>query len=242
VQPRIVLLVEPHPPTREALGTALVADGYEVQTATSAAAALARSAATPPAVVVVADTLPDATPQQLCRQLREQVGGALALIVLLAARDPAQRLAALEAGADDVLGWPCDPAELRARVRARLRRLGAGGRPRLATEVHLDAQRRTASIRGRELVLTRREFALFARLAHAAGQLVPRAALVRAVWGSDHPANTNLVEVYIGRLRRKLRAAGCPAEIHTRWRVGYRLDLLPDDSAPAPSPPAGRPS
>jgi len=234
VQEPTVLLVEPDAATRDTLSAALALDGYVVWTAASAAEALARTTAAPPALVVVAEPLPDSPALALCRRLRRLVAGPLAIVILLHTADTPQRLAALAAGADDVLAKPCHPDELRARLRARLRRRDTAAQVALPPGVQLDAQRRTALVQGRALTLTRREFALFAALAQAAGRLVPRAALVRAVWGDARAPNTNLLEVYIGRLRRKLAAAGYPAAIRTRWRAGYQLDLLPPAAPPTP--------
>ena len=229
-----ILVVGAESPARRTLDAALLGEGYAVHTATTAAEALGRAASVLPDVVVLIEPLPDQATPDLCRRLRQVVHRPLAIIVLLAQQDAGRRLAILEAGADDVLGQPCEPEELRARVRARLRRLGSESRGETPTPLQLDPQRYTATLYGHAVHLTRREFELFAALARAAGQLVPRATLVREVWGDAHPPGANVLEVYIRRLRRKLAAAGYPAAIRTRWRAGYRLDLLPPQADRAP--------
>jgi len=175
-----------------------------------------------PDVVVLDLGLPDIDGIEVVRRLRGE-GHSMPVCILSARDEVADRVGGLEAGADDYLVKPFALEELVARLRALLRR----GAPTTAgpdVEVdglRLDPARRQAFIGERELVLTRREFDLLMALARHPGRVISREQLLSTVWGYDFAVDSNVVDVFIGYLRRKLEAGGEPRLIHTVRGVGF---------------------
>jgi DNA-binding response OmpR family regulator len=133
-------------------------------------------------------------------------------------------VAGLQAGADDYLVKPFALSELVARLRALLRRRGDGGAgPVVIGDLVVDARRRLATRAGRELRLTRREFELLDTFARHAGQVLSREQLLDQVWGYTFDVETNVVDVFVGYLRRKLEQAGEPRTLHTVRGIGWVL-------------------
>jgi DNA-binding response OmpR family regulator len=146
-------------------------------------------------------------------------------VVMLTARDAiADRVEGLDAGATDYVTKPFAFDELLARVRAHLRQAGAeGGTVLVAGGIRLDLLSRTAEREGVSVRLPEREAELLAHLMRHPGEVCERAEILRSVWGYDHDPGTNVVQVYVGYLRRKLGSADSPAPIETVRSVGYRL-------------------
>jgi len=194
-----------------------------VSTAADGRAALDAIAQRPPAVVVLDVTMPGLDGIEVVRRVR---GAGLDVpICILSARDEvADRVAGLQAGADDYLVKPFAVAELSARLHALLRRRGHAGDAVLhAGDVVLDARRHVATRAGRELDLTRREFELLQTFLRHAGQVLSRDQLMQLVWGYPADVETNVVDVFVGYLRRKLEAGGEPRIVRTVRGVGWTL-------------------
>ena len=203
----LVLVVDDEPAIRVALERALRLEGFAVRTAADGAEALAAVAEQPPAAIVLDVVLPDLDGRTVAARLR--ASGDDTPICILSARDEvADRVAGLQAGADDYLVKPFAIEELVARLHALLRR----GAPRGAGsvlavgELRIDPERRTASRGDLALELTRREFDLLEALARHAGLVLTRKQLLEQVWGYDWEADGNVVDVFVGYLRRKLEA------------------------------------
>lgn len=149
-------------------------------------------------------------------------------VVLLTARSNVEdRVAGLDAGASDYLIKPFAYAELAARVRAHLRRTNAAGTKLLGAGIELDLLDRKARRNERNVGLTSREFDLLAYFLRHPGLTLSRRQILSAVWGIDHDPGTNIVDVYVGYLRRKLGEPGEPAPLATVRTVGYRLNVGP---------------
>jgi len=224
VPPPLVLVVDDEPAIRVALERALRLEGFAVRTAADGASALAAIAADPPAAIVLDVVLPDLDGRTVPARLR--ASGDQTPICILSARDEvADRVAGLQAGADDYLVKPFAIEELVARLQALLRR----GAPRATGslvavgELRIDPGRRTASRGELVLELTRREFDLLEALARHAGLVLSRQQLLEQVWGYDWEADGNVVDVFVGYLRRKLEAGGGERIIHTVRGVGFVL-------------------
>jgi two-component system OmpR family response regulator len=176
--------------------------------------------------VVLDVMLPKVDGLRVCRELRES--GMTTPILLLTARDAVDdRIAGLDSGADDYLTKPFAFGELLARLRALLRR-GADrkeGVLRLG-RLTLDPAARIVRWDDRPLDLTAREHRILETLLRRPGWIVDREAIIESVWGFEYPDSSNLVEVYIGRLRRKLAEAGAPPLIQTIRGAGYRLQAV----------------
>jgi len=167
--------------------------------------------------------LPRKSGHDVCRELRS--GGAEVPILMLTARDEVEdRVAGLDAGADDYLVKPFNFRELLARVRALLRR-GPALQPDVIEvgDLVVDARAREARRGGRSLELTAKEFALLEYLARRAGEVVGRADIAEHVWADSYDPFSNLIEVYVQRVRRKLGDSGEHRLIHTRRGEGYML-------------------
>ncbi|MFP5252738.1 MAG: response regulator transcription factor [Actinomycetes bacterium] len=168
--------------------------------------------------------LPGLSGFEVLDRLRGQ-GGRIPVIVLTARDSVSTTVSALEGGADDYMSKPFRFAELLARVRVRLRSGGetapTGGDALVAGPLRLDPRTRRASVEGRDVELSSREFRLAEYLARNAGQVLSREQLLDHVWGYDFDPASNVVDVYIGYLRRKLGAS----LIATIRGVGYRLDV-----------------
>jgi DNA-binding response OmpR family regulator len=225
----LVLVVDDDAPIREALERALRLEGFAVATAEGGRAALAAVARTPPAAIVLDVTMPDLNGRAVCARLRAD--GVRTPILILSARDEvADRVAGLQAGADDYLVKPFAVEELVARLLALLRRVGpqeaAGADPSARLEVGdvvVDPSARAASRGGRDLELTRREFDLLEALARNAGVVLSRERLLELVWGYDWETDGNVVDVFVSYLRRKLEAEGEPRVLRTVRGVGFTL-------------------
>ena len=194
-----------------------------MSTAAGGHEALDAVAQRPPAVIVLDVTMPDLDGVSVVRRLR--AGGIDVPVCILSARDEvSDRVAGLQAGADDYLVKPFAIAELTARLRALLRRRGghAAG-PLVAGDVVVDARRHVATRGGRDLGLTRREFDLLEVFARHPGQVLSREQLLRLVWGYASDVETNVVDVFVGYVRRKLEAEGEPRMLHTVRGVGWAL-------------------
>jgi DNA-binding response OmpR family regulator len=194
-----------------------------VVTAAGGREALDAVAQRPPAVIVLDVTMPDVDGVTVVRRLR--AGGVDVPVCILSARDDVEdRVAGLQAGADDYLVKPFAIAELTARLHALLRRRGTpGSRPLEVGDVVVDARRHAATRAGRDLELTRREFDLLEVFARHPGQVLSRDQLLRLVWGYSSDVETNVVDVFVGYVRRKLEAAGEPRTLHTVRGVGWVL-------------------
>ena len=169
-------------------------------------------------VVMAGPSRAGARALKLCSDLR--ASGYRGAVILAGTRQPSEGVDALGCGADDFVPSPVDASEIVARLRAVLRRTGVASRIRWG-EVELEVSSRVASIRGRTLSLTGREYALLACLVEAAGAMVSRAQLLRDVWKRRDDPGTNLIEVHVSRLREKLGTDS--AMIETVRHAGYRL-------------------
>ena len=168
--------------------------------------------------------LPDIDGREVAARLR--AGGVDTPICILSARDEvADRVAGLQAGADDYLVKPFAMEELVARLHALLRRgvPVAGGDVLVAGDLRIDPARRIAARAGSELTLTRREFDLLEAFVRHAGLVLTRRQLLEQVWGYDWEADGNVVDVFVGYLRRKLEAGGRPRVLQTVRGVGFVL-------------------
>lgn len=182
-------------------------------------------------VIVLDVMLPRADGREVCRRLR--AGGSTTGILMLTARDGvADRVAGLETGADDYLTKPFAFAELLARVKALLRRCHVYRGPVLEVgDLTIDTSSQIAKRCDRAISLTAKEYALLEYLARNAGRVVPRAELAEHVWDNSYDAFSNIIDVYIRRLRRKVDAGDAVPLIRTRRGVGYVVTADPE--APA---------
>jgi two-component system, OmpR family, response regulator MprA len=215
-----LLLVDDDAPIRRMLARTLAAEGYEVEAAADGGAALAAVERSLPDAIVLHVTMPGLDGLAVTRRLRAK--GLRVPILLLTARDAIhERVAGLDAGADDYLVKPFDTAELTARVRALLRRNDPPGEPALAfADVTLDPATGTVQRAGQTIELTRREAELLALLLRNARGVVTRELALEEVWGGEGEATPNAVDRYVAYLRRKL---GPPPLIHTVRGVGFVL-------------------
>jgi DNA-binding response OmpR family regulator len=219
----LVLVVDDEATVRQALERALRLEGFVVATAAGGREALAAVAERPPAVMVLDVTMPDLDGVSVVRKLRAD--GVDVPVCILSARDEVtDRVSGLQAGADDYLVKPFAIAELSARLHALLRRRGTdGGGPHMAGDVVVDPRRHVATRAGRELDLTRREFELLETFVRHPGQVLSRDQLLELVWGYATVVETNVVDVFVGYLRRKLEGEGEPRILHTVRGLGWAL-------------------
>jgi two-component system OmpR family response regulator len=215
-----ILLVDDDPKLARALAKGLRGHSYAVDVAPDADAALLRADVYAYDLVLLDVMLPGRDGFAACRALRER--GVAAPVLMLTARDAVDdRIRGLDAGADDYLPKPFDFGELLARIRALLRRGPAGREPELRVgELVIDPATRAVALAGRAVELTAREFAVLEYLARHPGEVVSRSTLLEHVWDENFYGSTNVVDVYVGYVRRKL---GAPL-IATVRGVGFRLD------------------
>ncbi|MBN1642214.1 MAG: response regulator transcription factor [Anaerolineae bacterium] len=219
-----VLIVDDDERLLRMLQRTLVYEGMDVVTATDGHAALAQVTARRPDVVILDWMMPGLDGIQVVRRLREREDETM--VLMLTARDAIEnRVEGLESGADDYLVKPFAPAELVARVHALLRRTEAGKARRVLSYggLTLDPDAHLASRDGVDLALTPTEFDLLHLLMRHPGQVLEREQILTQVWGYDFGGDDNVLEVYVGYLRRKLEAGGGPRLIHTMRGVGYVL-------------------
>ena len=217
-----VLVVDDDRAVRDALRRALTLAGYEIEVADGGQTGLDLAVSFVPDAIVLDIGLPDVDGLELCRRLRS--AGDHVPILMLTARDAvADRVEGLDAGADDYLVKPFDLDELKARVRALLRRSGGEGDPDSVTfaELRLDSSRHGVSVGENFVELTRTEFQLLELLMLNPRRVLPHSLIYDRVWGYDFGPASNAMRVYIGYLRRKLEDAGSRPLIHTIRGVGY---------------------
>ncbi|CAN5327204.1 two-component system response regulator PrrA [soil metagenome] len=217
-----VLVVDDEPAIRTALERALRLEGFAVRVAAGGDEALRAIASSPPDAVVLDLGMPDLDGIEVIRRLRGR--GVDVPICVLSARDEVDdRVEGLQAGADDYLVKPFAVVELVARLHAMLRRRPASSAgPLVVADLSIDPARRTVHRAGAELEVTRREFDLLEALARHRGIVLSRAQLLEQVWGYDFPVDGNVVDVFVGYLRRKTEAHG-PRLLHTVRGVGFVL-------------------
>ncbi|MDR3080147.1 MAG: response regulator transcription factor [Streptomyces sp.] len=229
-----VLLAEDDRAIRHALERALTLEGYAVAAVADGVEALAQAHRTRPDVLVLDVMMPGIDGLQVCRVLRAE-GDRTPILMLTALVETADRIAGLDAGADDYVVKPFDVEEVFARLRALLRRTN-GSAPEAPREeekiptgqvsvagLRMDVQARRAWRGERELELTRTEFDLLELLARNAGIVLDHATIYDRIWGYDFGPGSKNLAVYVGYLRRKLDEPEAPALIHTVRGVGYVL-------------------
>ena len=222
-----VLVVEDEPDIRDLLAFHLERGGYQVTRAATGPEALRQLRAAPPDLVVLDLMLPEMDGLEVCRRLRADPATAgLPVIMLTAKGDEVDRVVGLEIGADDYVVKPFSPKEMLARVRAVLRRARApvSGVPLAAGGITLDGATHQATVSGRPLALTPKEFDLLRALLEARGRVLSREFLLDRVWGYARAGEieSRTVDVHVRRLRAKLGPEG--QRIRTVKNVGYRLD------------------
>ncbi|CAM5704804.1 DNA-binding response regulator OS=Streptomyces aurantiogriseus OX=66870 GN=mprA PE=4 SV=1 [Streptomyces aurantiogriseus] len=230
-----MLLAEDDRAIRHALERALTLEGYQVTAVADGVEALAHAHRTPPDVLVLDVMMPGIDGLQVCRVLRAE-GDRTPILMLTALVETADRIAGLDAGADDYVVKPFDVEEVFARLRALLRRTNPGAvvdvpkpvatppaRYVEAAGLRMDPQARRAWRGERELELTRTEFELLELLVRNAGIVLDHATIYDRIWGYDFGPGSKNLAVYVGYLRRKLDAPGAPQLIHTVRGVGYVL-------------------
>jgi two-component system, OmpR family, response regulator MprA len=233
--PQTVLLAEDDRAIRHALERALTLEGYQVTAVADGVEALAQAHKSPPDVLLLDVMMPGIDGLQVCRVLRAE-GDSTPILMLTALVETADRIAGLDAGADDYVVKPFDVEEVFARLRALLRRtspVGAlTGVPKApsapegqidAAGLRMDVQARRAWRGTRELELTRTEFELLELLVRNAGIVLDHSTIYDRIWGYDFGPGSKNLAVYVGYLRRKLDEPGAPQLIHTVRGVGYVL-------------------
>lgn len=224
-----ILVVDDDPAVRESLRRSLIFNGYAVELASDGEEALEKIQTERPDMAILDVMMPKLDGLEVCRELRSQ--GDDTPILLLTARDAvSERVAGLDAGADDYLTKPFALEELLARTRSLVRRAARPAAVEVARaetlkfeDLELDPETRDVSRGGRQISLTRTEFALLELLLRNPRKVLSRNTILEEVWGYDFPTSGNALEVYIGYLRRKTEADGEPRLIHTVRGVGYVL-------------------
>lgn len=228
----IVVVIEDEPQIRRFVRSALEAEGWQVHEADTAKKGLTEAGTRKPDLLVLDLGLPDGDGLDLIRDVRGW--SAVPIIVLSARSDEADKIAALDAGADDYLTKPFGVGELLARVRANLRRPRAaaadGTTPQEADpvfrfgEVEVDRHARIVRRAGAEVHLTPIEYRLLNVLVANAGRVLTHRQLLREVWGPSHADQSHYLRIYMGHLRQKLELdAAQPRHLLTETAVGYRL-------------------
>ncbi|HSL59033.1 MAG TPA: response regulator transcription factor [Acidimicrobiales bacterium] len=221
-EPSHVLIAEDDRAVRESVARALELEGYRVTTVGNGAAALATLADGGIDVAVVDIGMPDVDGLSVCRSLRAR-GDRTPVLVLTARHEVSDRVAGLDAGADDYLVKPFALDELLARLRALLRRSAPdddGGPLRLG-DLELDPASRQVRRGGVDIELTKTEFDLLELLVRNAGIVLSREVLYERIWGYDFETTSKTLDVYVGYVRRKTEDGDRPRLVHTVRGVGY---------------------
>ena len=218
-----VLVVDDEPQFLRALTTNLRGAGYEVDTATTAAEALTAAGLRPPDAIVLDLLLPDGTGTEICRALR--TWSEAPIILVSAVGDEAEKIAALDAGADDYVTKPFSAPELLARLRAVLRRAGPPGEPVVTVgPISIDFEKDEVTVDGRHVHLTPNESRILGLLARHPGKLLTHRTILREVWGPAYGEESNYLHVYVSQLRRKIESDPArPRHLLTEPGAGYRL-------------------
>jgi two-component system, OmpR family, KDP operon response regulator KdpE len=226
-----VLVVDDEPQILRALQLKLRGAGYAVDTAATIADALAAAAAKPPDAVILDLLLPDGRGTDVCRELRGW--SSAPILVLSAVGEEDEKVAALDAGADDYVTKPFSVEELLARLRAALRRTVPSGEPVLEVgRLTLDLEKRLFTVDGNQVAVTPNEYDLLRLFMANEGKLLTHPAILRDVWGPAYRDESNYLHVYVSHLRRKIEPDPArPRYLLTEAGVGYRL-VNPE--APAP--------
>ncbi|MBF6124543.1 response regulator transcription factor [Nocardia brasiliensis] len=225
-----ILVVDDDRAVRESLRRSLTFNGYSVDLAVDGVDALEKATDQRPDALVLDVMMPRMDGLEVCRRLRS-TGDDLPILVLTARDSVSERVAGLDAGADDYLPKPFALEELLARLRALLRRTtadpGEASEAMTFADLSLDPVTREVSRGERAISLTRTEFSLLEMLMANPRRVLTRSRILEEVWGYDFPTSGNALEVYIGYLRRKTEADGEPRLIHTVRGVGYVLRETP---------------
>ena len=221
---RRILVVEDDPETADQLVESLTRNGYEVDLATNGSDALSRGATGDYAVITIDRMLPDIDGIAVMRQLRDD-GIVAPVLIVSALGEVDDRVRGLRAGGDDYLVKPFSFVELLARVEALGRRSDTIVKETILRvgDLALDLMSRTASRRGKDIVLFPREFQLLEYLVRNEGRVVSRAMLLQHVWDLHFDPSTNIIDVYVGRVRRKVDGQQAYPLIHTVRGTGYCL-------------------
>jgi two-component system KDP operon response regulator KdpE len=221
-----VLVVEDDREIRSLMQSSLAIEGFEVKTAVTVSEARALLQHSPPDVIVLDLGLPDGDGIELVRETRRH--SSLPILVVSARHQEAQKIALLDAGADDYLTKPFSVGELLARIRVALRHRGTALSPALTVHerdgLKVDLTLRQVQVDGAPLHLTPTEYALLARLVRSAGRVVTHRQLLADVWGPEFTGHTHYLRLYMGQLRAKIEQDPAePRHLLTEAGVGYRL-------------------
>ncbi|TMK69670.1 MAG: response regulator transcription factor [Actinobacteria bacterium] len=218
-----VLVVDDEPQILRALQTNLRGAGYDVTTATTGGEALTQAAVRPPDALILDLILPDRSGTDVCRELRTWTS--VPILVLSAVGDEREKVAALDAGADDYVTKPFGMEELLARLRAAMRRAAPSTEPVIRIgELVIDLERHAVTVNGSDVPLTPIEFALLRYFAQNEGKLLTHPMILREVWGPAYGDESHYLHVYVSQLRRKIEPDPArPKYILTETGAGYRL-------------------
>jgi two-component system KDP operon response regulator KdpE len=218
-----VLVVDDEQQILRALRTSLRAAGYEVDTAETVETALAAAAMRPPEAMILDLVLPDGTGTDVAREFRKW--SSAPVIVLSAVGEEKEKVAALDAGADDYVTKPVGIDELLARLRAVLRRTSSGAEPVITVgDLTVDLTKRSITVDGKPVHLTPHQFDLLRVLALNKGKLMTHRQLLQEVWGPGYANESNLLHVNVSQLRRKIEPDRAnPRYLLTEAGAGYRL-------------------
>jgi two-component system KDP operon response regulator KdpE len=218
-----VLVCDDEPQIVRALKVVLRDAGFAVEATATAGEALDAAAVRPPDAAVIDLMLPDGDGIDVCRQLREW--SRMPILVLSAIGDEEQKVAALEAGADDYVTKPFGPRELVARLHAVMRRAGAAvDEPTIAVDgLEIDLAARAVRREGEEVHLTPTEYELLRTLVRNRGRLLTHRMLLTEVWGPQYADDTRVLRTHVANLRRKIEPDGARRYIRTDPGVGYRF-------------------
>ena len=219
-----VLIIDDELQIRKMLRVALAAHGYEIQEAQTGAEGISQAVMMRPEVIILDLGLPDIDGKDVVSQMREWT---VVPIIVLSARDQEEeKIAALDAGADDYITKPFSIGELMARMRVSLRRVAQSEQEPIihCGDLMIDLTAHRVTVAGQEVKLTPTEYELLKELARHAGRVLTHKQLLKAVWGNVYHDDTSAVRVYIGQLRRKIESNPAqPRYIITESGVGYRL-------------------
>jgi two-component system KDP operon response regulator KdpE len=232
-----VLVVDDEPQILRALELKLHGAGYLVETAATAQEALMKAAMRPPQAIILDLLLPDGRGSDVCREIRGW--SEVPILLLSAVADEREKIAALDAGADDYVTKPFSGDELLARLRAALRRIPPVTEAAVEVgDLRIDLERRAVSVAGEPVALTPTEYDLLRLLARNAGKLLTHPTILREIWGPAYGEESNYLHVYVSQLRRKIEPDPArPRYILTQPGVGYRLaDDVERTLSPASNP------